>query len=119
MSKVREKQISPNDYEKAWKGYTNPIAEAPIIKERDKRFRPRKICKLGCCVHEPRTHLDANLVKLCLGLMKNIARLSQKNDKQCKGHLLLMSRTLVGCNLQLFRFCGAEVGTLQFLYSQE
>ena len=87
LARVNAKQGRPTDYQKAWSAYANDRADSLHIKEKDKKFRPRKICLLGCCIHAPRADYAVKLVNMARSLVFNLVRQAQKVQQETKGRL--------------------------------
>ena len=88
------------DYHKDWVGFASSRSDAPRINERDKRYRPRTICMLGCCLTAPQDNIAKKLLDQATSLIRNLARLCQKQKEKIKSNLAL-SIALGSC----FDFC--------------
>ena len=79
--------LTMKQYHDAWVPFGSDRSDNPKINEREKRFRPRKICMLGCCLTQPRAAIALDLVSKATSLVKNLARLCRKHQEKAKGHL--------------------------------
>ena len=70
----------------AWQTYADRPAEAPHIDSKDKRFKPRRLCLVGCCINEPRDSIPKNMITTALGFTRNIARSTRINRPKTKGY---------------------------------
>ena len=77
-------------YQAAWRTWANDRSDNPKINERDKKFRPRKICLLGCCLTMPRDTISMQIINTATGFVRNLARLCRGHQKESKGHLAFL-----------------------------